>query len=236
MYRRYWESKTIPLENWFLSIRVPARVIDRRCPICVSPIRETIDRMIGENISGEEIIAYTKQQHLEMEPRDLEFHRDRHFSVRVVEPRSVQEAQIVDPAIRGYNDLQLLVQQNNRELVNRDVDKIAEVMGVMEQQEQLIAMAMERVQDPEESAGVLRIAKELLESKLKSITLLGKLDGDVADRSGTNVNIMVQNIIPQVSKYIKTMTVEEKRGMLDILEKKKMNRGNGGAQYYDDDE
>lgn len=201
---------------------VPPRIIDRACPICTSVVRETIDQMLGNRVEFSEIIQYAEVQHLEIDNSVLENHHRRHWATLIREARDIDEARLMNPDVVGANQVEALQQQATHELVNAQFDKVQAVLNIIEQQDTLITLAMEQVTDPESGPSSIRVAKEVLLSKLQSIKVLGQLDGDAVEQGQVNVNVLVQSIAPRIQQFFAGLDTNQKHEIIAQIEQRRM--------------
>jgi len=69
---------------------------------------------------------------------------------------------------------------------------------------------------------------------LKAITVLSKLTGDIQE-TGTQVQVMINNIVPQLAEHIKTIPLDKQKEL--FLEMDKKRKAAEEAEYtYDYDE
>jgi hypothetical protein len=147
----------------------------------------------------------------------------KHWAARIRTPASVEEAKLLDPTIAGYADLQGIETKTIEQISGKRFDKIAAIMDIMSKQDALLQRALDRI-DVEDEGGMYRIAKEIMESKLKSIQLLSRMDGDIVETNQTSINVMVQNIVPQLSGFIHNMSTQQKKVLLGQIEEKRKSK------------
>jgi len=94
--------------------RLPAKVVDRRCPLCLSPNRDTVDRMIGIGESPRDILEYCEAHHIQITEPGLETHRQKHWTAIMVNPPTIEDAKHLNPNVKDINEVNAIIEQNNR--------------------------------------------------------------------------------------------------------------------------
>ena len=177
--------------------------------------------MIGVGDEVKAIMEYIEARHIPMDERALEVHRQKHWTAIIVHPATIEDAKHLNPNVKDINEVESLIEQNNEKIINRDVDKIAEVVKVLKQQERLLENAFEGIVENDNSPASIRVTREVLESKLKAIVTLSKLTGDIEDNVGPKVQVMIQNIVPQLTKHIQSIPLAKQKELFVEMDKKR---------------
>jgi len=219
-----------------VATRVPGKVVDLRCPLCKSKFRETVDRMIMMGEPTSEILAYCEAKHIQIDKRGLELHKDKHWTAYMVNPDSIEGAKYLNPRVLSLTEYEDKVVETNKAVISRDLDKVSQLADLMSQQDELISLSVAGIEENDYSPSAIRVAKECMDSKLKSITLLSKLDGDIQEGGNTQVNVQFNNnVVSQVREFVKAIPLERKKELLVELDKKRSEGANWEADYYGDD-
>jgi len=218
-----------------VSTVLPGRVVDRRCPICMSEHRAAIDQLLGTG-DDDDVVEYCKLNRIEASLRDAQMHRLRHWTAIVTEPASIEEAKAVNPEIVSWDEAQARLMRMNHEMSSAGTDKISEIQAIIADLNEQIELVRDRITDPESGLMAFRVLKELQDCKMRAIKLLGQLDGEVQEASTQNVNILIAAIVPQVSQFLTSMSLDERHEMLATIDAKRRGaRMDARVDYYGDD-